>query len=135
MSSKPINIPIVSNINKNNKRIAHSPSSSSSSLSTSVSASFTPTQMNIPISSDSNAKSYPPKNSKKNLILYGAPFKNKDTVSTLLQDCVKINKEVADKVIAEVEEKKYAKIITCDPIKANIYCKNLIDNGLCVLLE
>ena len=130
MTSKPINIPIVSNINKNNKRIAHSPSSSSSSLSTSVSASFTPTQMNIPTSTSS-----PPKNSKKNLILYGAPFKNKDTVSTLLQDCVKINKEVADKVIAEVEEKKYAKIITCDPIKANIYCKNLIDNGLCVLLE
>lgn len=131
MTSKPINIPIITNMKKNNKKISHSPSSSSSlstSYSASVSASFTPNQTVISTSYDS-------KNNMKSIILYGAPFTNKETVSILLQDCVNISKDTADKVIAEVEKNKYAKIITCDVMKANIYCKNLVDNGLCVLLE
>lgn len=133
MASKPINIPIVRNIKKTNKKIAHSPSSSSS-LSTS--ASFTPNHTVISTSIDTHTgNTHTSNKNTKTIILYGAPFTNKKTVSTLLQDCVQINKETADKVIAEVEKNKYAKVITCDIMKANIYCKNLIDNGLCVLLE
>jgi ATP-dependent Clp protease adapter protein ClpS len=82
-----------------------------------------------------NSVSFPPKKKSKNLILYGAPFTNKDTVSRLLQECVEINKDRADDIIKNVEINKYARIITCDEMKAHIYCKNLIDNGLCVFVE
>jgi hypothetical protein len=105
MASKPINVPIP-NMTKTNRVVMQSIS-----------------------------PSFPPRKKSKTLVFYGAPFHNKDTVSRLLQECVEINADAAYEIIKEVEIHKYARITTCDEMKANIVCKNLIDNGLCVYIE
>jgi hypothetical protein len=72
----------------------------------------------------------------KRVVLYGTPFKNKETISQLLQECIQeIDTEKAEKIIRESENKEFATVITCDEKKAFRYCQNLVDNGLLAKIE
>lgn len=97
------------------------------------------------------SKTYPPSpspsptNSLKSLIslkkvvLYGTPFKNKDTIKLLLQDCVEeLNEEDIKEIVDNTENKKangVTVITTYDEKKAIQYCQNLIENGLNAIIE
>ena len=93
------------------------------------------------------SKTYPPSptNSPKSLIslkrvvLYGTPFKNKDTIKLLLQDCVEeLNEDDIKEIVDNSENKKtegITVITTCDEKKAFKYCQNLVENGLNAIIE
>jgi ATP-dependent Clp protease adapter protein ClpS len=72
----------------------------------------------------------------RQVILYGGPYKNKDTMTQLLQDCVKgISEEKAKVIVEEAHLHTQATIITCKENEAYVYCQNLIENGLLVKIE
>jgi hypothetical protein len=119
MHTLPINIPIKTNMHK---------SSSFSKLSASPSPSQSPVQ----------SSSLPSRINHKKVVLYGAPFKNNETISTLLKDCVdELNTETITKIMKDVEENKKDSItvITCTETKAVAYCQRLVENGLIAGVE
>jgi hypothetical protein len=93
------------------------------------------------------SKTYPPSptNSPKSLlsvkrvVLYGTPFKNKDTMKMLLQDCVEeLNEDDIKQIVedANYKNKEGVTVIrTCDERKAFKYCQNLVENGLDASIE
>ena len=94
------------------------------------------------------SRTYPPSPSNspktanniyKRVVLYGTPFKNKETVKMLLEDCVdELNDEEIKNIIdrSETNKEKGVTIIrTIDEHKANKYCQNLVENGLDATIE
>lgn len=76
--------------------------------------------------------------SQKKVVLYGAPFKNSETISNLLKDCIDVlDTESIAKIIDEARTNNTGSvtIITCNPIKAFTYCQNLVENGLNARIE
>jgi hypothetical protein len=74
--------------------------------------------------------------SLKRVVLYGIPFKNKDTISTLLQECIDdMSPERANEIIEKSENKSSISIITCTEKNAFRYCQNLVENGLDAHIE
>ena len=74
----------------------------------------------------------------KKVILYGTPFKNRETIQMLLQDCIdEIDEESAKQVIdnATINRDSSITVITCDEKKAFRYCQNLVENGLDAIIE
>jgi UTP-glucose-1-phosphate uridylyltransferase len=74
----------------------------------------------------------------KKVILYGTPFKNRETIQLLLQDCIdEIDEECAKQVIdnATINKESGITVITCDEHKAFQYCQNLVENGLDAIIE
>jgi hypothetical protein len=73
------------------------------------------------------------------VVLYGAPFKNTETIGTLLNECIE---DLNDNDIRDLLDKSNnAKgkgiilITTIDEKKATRYCQNLVENGLNATIE
>lgn len=113
--SKPINIPMpsrISNQKKKNNLIVNYFSTSSS---------FSPT-------------SSPSYNYK--LIIKGGPYKNIDTMKKLIKDCVPIiNSYEIDNVLFEANINKQSTLLISTKEVVDIYCRNLIENGLIATVE
>jgi len=121
MHTLPINIP-------SKKTIYKSTSYSKLSPSPSLSPSQSPIQ----------SSSVPLYSSQKKVVLYGMPFKNKDSISTLLKDCVvELNTENINKIMndAEINNNESFTVITCNETKAFTYCQRLVENGLLAAVE
>jgi len=93
------------------------------------------------------SKTYPPSPTNspktitnlKRIVLYGTPFKNKDTVKMLLKDCIEdLNDEQIKQIVYKSEYNKHTGITiirTYDEKKAFRYCQNLVENGLDATIE
>ena len=93
------------------------------------------------------SKTYPPSPSGspqtntclKRVVLYGTPFKNKDTIKMLLEDSIEeLNKEQIENIVNKSDFTKHigtTVITTHDEKKAFRYCQNLVENGLDAKIE
>jgi len=71
----------------------------------------------------------PPK--LRRVTLLGGPFKNEETVRSLLRLCVpELSQERIGEVVQECQAKRMAHVITCPETKAHQYVVNLVENGL-----
>jgi len=113
--SKPINIPMPNRISNQKKKINSIMNTFSSS------SSFSPT------SSPSN---------NYRLIIKGGPYQNLDTMKKLIKDCVPdINSYEVDAVLFEANINKQSTLLISKKEILDIYCRNLIENGLMAMVE
>ena len=127
MHTLPINIP------RTNNTIMHKSTSFTKSPSPSPSSSFTSSSL-TPIQSSS----LPFRLAQKKVVLYGAPFKNNESISYLIKDCIdEVDNENITKKIneAKMSNKDSITIITCNETKAFTYCQRLVENGLDAHIE
>ena len=67
----------------------------------------------------------------KKVILHGGPFKNIRTVEELLMACVpELTKEQVSSVVESAHANNHAHVISCSQLRAELYCQNLVENGL-----
>ena len=143
-SSTPIPIPISSrSIHRNSSGTNLSKSYPSyQSLNSSPLPNLSQSPVNLssqsPLQSPLQSSSQPQSQSLplKRVVLYGTPFKNKGTISMLLQDSIKnISEEYVNELIKDSETKGYISLETSNEKEAFQYCQNLVENGLDATIE
>ena len=77
------------------------------------------------------SRSPSPKIKNNTVTLHGGPFKNTRTVEELLMACVpELTKEQVASVVESAHTNNHAHVISCSKVRAEVYCRNLVENGL-----